>query len=185
MTAPSSMTITAVADGHDRLHVVLDDEDGRAAGRPQLEDVFEQLHRQRRRDPGHRLVEQDHARSGHQRAAELQQLALTARQRAGVVVGQAAEADQLEQLARLLAHLALAPRHAPRSIERRAEPLARLILAGQHHVLQHRHAGQHARDLEGAHQPGRGERVGRPAVAPLAVETDRAALRAEETRRSG
>ena len=175
MTAPSSMTTMRSLMAM-TVHVVLDDEDGRAAGRPQVDDVLQQLDRQRRRDPGHRFVEEDHAWSGHQGTAELQQLALTAGERAGVVTGKAAEADQVEQFARLLANLALAPRQTPRPVERRSQLLLP-VHAGQHHVLQHRHAGQHPRDLEGAHQAGRGQRVGRPAVAAPAVEMDRAALR--------
>ena len=57
----------AVADRHDDVHVVLDDEDCHAASRAQLADVVESCSRQHRRHAGHRLVEQDHARLDHQR----------------------------------------------------------------------------------------------------------------------
>ena len=52
--------------------------------------------------------------SSHQGAAELEQLALTAGERAGVVIGKAAEADQLEQLR--------APARAPRARARDQAP---------------------------------------------------------------
>ena len=66
------------------------EQEGRAALARSCPDVLEQLEAERRVDPGHRLVEQDHARLGHQRPPELEQLALAARQRARVVVGQRA-----------------------------------------------------------------------------------------------
>ena len=50
---------------------------------PHREDVLEQLDAQRRAHAGHRLVEEQDARLDHQRAHEVEQLALSARERAG------------------------------------------------------------------------------------------------------
>ena len=106
--------------------------------RAQLEDVLEQLQRQRRRHPGHRFVEQDHARARHQRPPELQQLALTSGKRAREVVGQAGQPDQLEHFVALARGLRVrVARTAPRCKQRRTEKLARLIRRREQHVLEH------------------------------------------------
>ena len=71
--------------------------------------VVEQPAPERRVDAGHRLVEQQQLRLRHQRPRELQQLALAAGERAGVVVGEvSSRLKSLEQLHGLLAHLLLA-----------------------------------------------------------------------------
>ena len=93
---PSAINVTfvehehAVGDAHHHLHVVLDKEEGEPAIAPQLLDPIEQALAERRVDPRHRLVEQDHLGVGHQHAAEFEELALTARQRAGILVGEPA-----------------------------------------------------------------------------------------------
>ena len=63
-------------------------------------------------DAGHRLVEQQHARSRHQRARELEQLALPAREHARVLVREPFELEDLEQLHRRVPDLALTARAA-------------------------------------------------------------------------
>ena len=74
--------------------------------------------------PGHRLVEQQEARPRHQRPGELEQLALAARERPGVGIGQLGQVEDLEQLHRLLAHLALAapPARGRKTTFRRRSP---------------------------------------------------------------
>ena len=84
---------------------------------------------QRRAHAGHRLVEQQEPRLGHQHAREVEQLALTARERAGVVAGVTVEADELEQLERARARALLDSRLARRSQRGAAEPLARMAAA--------------------------------------------------------
>ena len=96
----------AVGVVHDHLHVVLDEEEGDAVLGAQALHVVEQAPAERRVDPGHRLVEQQEARLGHQRPGELEQLALAARERARVGVGELGQVEDLEQLHRLVAHLA-------------------------------------------------------------------------------
>jgi hypothetical protein len=57
---------------------------------------------------GHRLVEQQQPGAGHERARQLEQLALTAGERAGILLRQGCEIEQVEQLEGLGSHLALA-----------------------------------------------------------------------------
>ena len=64
---------------HDDIHVVLDEQKGHAPIRPQRFDVLQQAASQRRVDAGHRLVQEDHRRLGHQRARQLEELALSTR----------------------------------------------------------------------------------------------------------
>ena len=74
-----------VADAHDDVHVVLDEHD-RHPFVAQLGDVTEQRLHQRGVHAGHRLVEHDEVRLGHEGTGHLQELALPARERGGVVV---------------------------------------------------------------------------------------------------
>ena len=71
---------------------------GDARPRAQPLHVVEQAASEGRVDPGHRLVEEQEARLGHQRPGELEQLALAAGERAGVVVGELGQVEDLEQL---------------------------------------------------------------------------------------
>ena len=112
----------AVARAHDEVEVVLDDQERDAVALAQREDVLEQLDAQRRADAGHRLVEQQDPRLRHQRADEVEQLALPAGERAGERARVAVEPHELEQLARRApaprapggAHAARASRRAAR-----------------------------------------------------------------------
>ena len=54
--------------------------------------------------------------------------------------------------------------------------LAGLVLAGEHHVVEHRHAGEHLGELERAHHPLGGELVARRVARRLAVERDHAGV---------
>ena len=83
-----------VADLVDHVHVVLDEQHGAALGL-ELVDVVEQALLERRVDAGHRLVEHDQLRVGHQRPGHLQQLALTAGEVAGELVAHVVEAEAL------------------------------------------------------------------------------------------
>ena len=74
--------------------------------------------------PGHRLVEEQEPRLRHQRPRQLEQLALTARERSRVGVGELGQVEDLEQLQRLLAHLFLTspPRARAEDDVRRRSP---------------------------------------------------------------
>ena len=108
--------------------------------------------RKRRADAGHRLVEQQDPRLGHQRAHEVEQLALPAGERAGERVRVAVEPHEREQLAARAR--ASRSRRARRAAARPAEPLARMPRRREHDVLEHGHARQRARRLERADEPG-------------------------------
>ena len=110
------------------------------------EDVLEQLDAQRRADAGHRLVEQHERGSSHQRAREVEQLALPARERAGVLVRVRRRDGRARALrARARARRARACARASRAS---ATPLSRSPGwrgRREQHVVEHRHAGQRAR----------------------------------------
>ena len=86
-----------VGDVAHHVHVVLDEQHGHAEVL-EVEDVVEQRLGERRVDAGHRLVEHDQRRVAHERARHLEELALTARERRGEVVGLGVELEAREQL---------------------------------------------------------------------------------------
>ena len=111
------------------VHVVLDEQHGHALV-AQPADVLVEALLERRVDAGHRLVEHHQRRVGHQRPGHLEQLALAARQRAGVLVAHVVEPEALEQLVGAgldLALLARASGHGIRPVppsSRHAGPVA-------------------------------------------------------------
>ena len=74
--------IGAVDDVEHLLHVLLDDQHGQPLG-ADLADEIEHLLHHERREPGRRLVHQQHLRLRHQRAADRAHLLLAARHGAG------------------------------------------------------------------------------------------------------
>ena len=99
-----------IADRHDDVHIVLDDEHCDAAFDAKLSDVVEKLIGENRRHSGHRLVKQNHARLSHQRPTEFDQLALPAGKGAGESVLKMGKPQGFDCGKRPLAHLALALR---------------------------------------------------------------------------
>ena len=166
-----------VGDVPDDVHVVLDEQHGHALVAQAL-DVTEQRLGQRRVHAGHRLVEHDHLRVAHQRPRHLQQLALAAGERAGVVRALLQQLEPVEQLLGLRLDLLLlaAPERAEQGL---GEVLAGLVLRAQHHVLHHRHPAQRLGELEGADHAGLGHAGGRGLVERAAVEGPVRALPAE------
>ena len=80
----------AVADAHDHLHVVLDEQDGQAQLGPQLVDERHHLGRLARVHPGGRLVEQQELGLAAERAGDLEPTLVAVRQVLGQVVAAAA-----------------------------------------------------------------------------------------------
>ena len=95
----------AIADAADQPHVVLDQEDGDAAV-PDAHDVAHQLAGLGRVHAGGRLVEEQEARLGRERAGDLEPPAVGVGQRDGGLVGprQQPLAEERQQLHRLLSH---------------------------------------------------------------------------------
>ena len=91
-----------VAQAHDQLHVVLHDEK-RQTARVQVADVALHVPDHHRVHAGGGLVEQHEARLAHQKRGELEQLALTERQRSGSVARHGGQPELLEQ------HVCLCP----------------------------------------------------------------------------
>ena len=144
--------------------------------RPERADGLDQRAHQRRVDAGARLVEQDDARIAHQRARQLEELLLAARQRPRHVVGHPPEIHGLQDGERALADPALLVANAPRCREDPGEALARLAVGVDQHVLQHGHPPERARDLEGAPDTESRDRVRGQAVEPVGAETDLSAI---------
>jgi hypothetical protein len=167
---------------HYDFHVVLDEQEGHPEFAPQSLHVLEQPPPERRVDPRHRLVEQEQLGFRHQRARQLEQLALAPRERARVGVRELCEVEDPEQLLGLPADLALTRFDGARSEEDVPEVLARLVGCREHHVVDHGHRRERLRDLEGAHHPSPGDLVGVLTENLLPVEAHRAAVSSVEAR---
>ena len=74
-----------ICAGHDNVHIVLDEQKRHVVGVPKILHILEKPPAQYSINSGHRLVQKHHPRRGHQRACELEQLALSARQSARIV----------------------------------------------------------------------------------------------------
>ncbi len=165
---------------HHDLHVVLDEEDGRPVARPHLLDALEQATRERRIHAGERFVQEHEARREHERARKLEELALAARERSGVLAGVTAQLERLEQLVRARPHFTFSASRCEGSGEQACKPLAGVVRRGKEHVVEHAHHVQRLRQLERPHEPAAGDRVGRQVVDRPAVEPDGAAACALE-----
>ena len=100
-----------VAKLGDETHVVLDDQEGHAL-RLEREDVLAKTAGERRIHAGRRFVEQDQLRLRHQRAAELEQLLLSAGEVDGAVVADGEDSSRRAISIGPLAQLGLAARAA-------------------------------------------------------------------------
>ena len=112
-TTPESMTAPVMGDREPGARVLLDQQH-RAPAVVERADGLEHDVPRLRVEPHRRLVHQDHLRLEHQRARDLDELLLAARERAGVVA--TALADQREALGQRLGALA----HEPLVAQRRA-----------------------------------------------------------------
>ena len=133
-------------------------------------------------DAGERLVEQQDPRLEHQRPCELEQLALAARERAGVVAAPCPR-GRTPRASRVPGRARSAPRerHTGRSAES-SEPLARVVRRREQHVVQYGHDGERLGELERAHHPLARDRVRARAVHRAPVEPHLAAVAALEAR---
>src|SRR5687767_4994936 len=153
----------ALRELHHRLHDVLDHDDG-DAGRVQLEEDLQHFRDLVGGQSGHRLVGDQQPRLGGHRARELELAQLDLGQPVGLQTGLVGQADVPEDLVRLLL-AAVAD-----------------VLERHQQVLQHRHAGEGARDLEAARDAAPRALPGRQARDLLAVELDRAGVVAQRAR---
>src|SRR6266511_1227520 len=107
----------------------------------------------RSRSPGHRLVEEDEPRLGHQHPREVEELALPAREDAGVVPGVLLEPEELEQLVRTLTRIPLARTSAGGPEKQATEPLAGMVGSREQNVVEHGQTSQRARYLKCPDEP--------------------------------
>ena len=88
-----------VAEAHDEVHVVLDEQERQPAAVQLAHVALHRLHHHRV-DAGRRLVEEDEPRLAHQHRGELEQLLLAIGERRGALAGMSGEAELLEQAQR-------------------------------------------------------------------------------------
>ena len=161
-----------VAEPHDEVHVVLDDEEGQSA-RVQRADALLDLLDEHRIDAGRRLVQQHELRFGHQHRCELEELLLAVREVARALLAESRDAEFVEQLQRTLA---LVPpdcgreRGRPRLLERRD------------HVLDERELREDPRLLERARETAAGEAHGIRTADRGSREADDAGVGSRVTR---
>ena len=98
--------VDVVARAHDQAHVVLDEHD-REPGGGELDEQLRELRGLRLVEARRRLVEQDHARLGGERAGHLDQALRAGGQAVDALVGHRGEADALDQLAAEVTRLEL------------------------------------------------------------------------------
>src|SRR5205807_5160905 len=140
-----------LAEAHDHLHVVLDEQHGLARV-AQPAHRLQQIVEERAVDAGRRLVEQDQRGIGHEHTHELDELLLTVGEVTRVLAGQPAQSHELQQLAAVALRLGV---RAARDDEQ---------------VLQRRQLREDADDLEGAPDAAAGDLPGLEAVDPPAAE---------------
>src|SRR6267143_2092864 len=148
-----------LAEAHDHLHVVLDEQHDLARVAQPAHRV-QQIVEERAVDAGGRLVEQDQRGIGHEHAYELDELLLAVGEVARVLSGQLAEPHELQQLAAPALRLRV---RAARDDEQ---------------VLQRRQLREDADDLEGPADAAAGDLPGLEAVDALAAEAHAAGVEA-------
>src|SRR5205814_4731191 len=114
----------AIGGLHDEVEIVLDDEERDVPVAANGEDVLEQLDAERRADTGDRLVEQHERRLEHEDAREVEQLALSAGERARIGARVRLETDEREQLPCELERAPLVCARSARAEEHTGQPLA-------------------------------------------------------------
>ena len=133
-------------------------------------------------DPGAGLVEQDHPGVRHQGAAELEEAGLASREVARRLLAEFREPEEVEHLDRLVPEPALLGAHRAPAPPVVPEVFAQLAAGDHHQVLEHRHATEGARDLEGADESPMERPVRGLAGDVHAVEHDASRGRGERAR---
>jgi hypothetical protein len=142
---------------------VLDDEEGVAVLAVEPLDLARQLAQQRAVDAGAELVQQHHLGPDHHGAAELQQLLLPAREVPRILALEVSQAQLRQHLARPRSQRPLLAHHLAPGEPGAEQVLARLLRRHHHQVLDHRHAREFLRDLEGAPEAAVEQAMRRPA----------------------
>ncbi len=154
---------------------MLDQADGDALA-VQRHEMAGDLFRQARIDPRHGLVEQDEPRLGHEGAADLHELLLSAREGDDRIVHHRIELQAADDRPGLFGQRLLAQAGFARADQGGHQGFSRLLAAIEHQVLEHAELGETPRQLEGAHQPPAHQRFRRQGRDILAGEGDRAAI---------
>ncbi len=165
----------AVAQAHDELDVVLDQQDGAVV----VADTVDQLaqhHLLGGVHAGGRLVERDQLRVGGERAGDLQAPLVAVGQCARLVVGVAPDAHVFQQLLRAPGDGRLFALEARRAENRAKQARMGADVPAHHHVLERRHFREQADVLEGAGNARLGHQVHRLGLVGLARQLEGAAV---------
>src|SRR5579863_914037 len=158
----------AAAERHDEFHVVLDDDEGRAALLVEGFEPILQIAEHRQIDAAGRFVEQDQARAGHEGHRRVEQFLLAVREAAGELVGEVIELEEGDHLigGRSKASVATAkePRHHP----------ALMLLRRQDEIVAYRELRENLQELESAADAQPIEIAGAHAGGDAPVELHRA-----------
>src|SRR6266542_3404075 len=172
----------AIGHLHDHSHVVLDQQDRHAQVGHER---FQELHEGRRlalRHPCRRLVEQQQARLGPERARQLEAPLIAVRQVARDLVGVTPQAHALQQRLGALTELALDLTEARAAGEDIPEPEADARVHAHEHVLDRGHVGEEPDVLERAADPERRDLIGAEAAERDAAARHGAAVGRIQTR---
>ncbi len=165
---------------HHHIHVVLDDQE-RHAPSPQGEDIVDERFHEGRIDAGSRFIKQDQLWLIHQDSRQFQQLLLATGKVSGGLVQLVAKAAKAQLRDGAFADGGFLPGNEPAVPPIVPEPFSRLVESRKHGVVEHAHAGEGARNLEGAGETLAKDTVGRNAADRFALENDLAARRLQRT----
>lgn len=129
---------------------MLDQQNGNAEHVTDTDDIVHQLARLRWIHTGRRLVEQQQARIGRQRADDLKPPLCAVGQRTSLVVGQILHIENAQQLQRTFLCDALPPPVFRQAQDRRRGAVLHLIVQSNQDVVQHAQLAEQADILEGA-----------------------------------
>src|ERR1017187_10516698 len=164
----------------DQAELVLDHEHRHPLS-PQFHEPVGDRQRERRADAGHRLVQQQQLRLGHQGPHELDEPPLTTAQGPGVVIRDVLEPEAAQDVPGEVYQLGLPARPGTLTAEGGGDALAPPWRRADQEVLEDRQAAEHVGLLEGPHDAVPGDHV-RPLADDLPpVETDRSPRRARDT----
>ncbi len=162
-------------DAHHQLHVVLD-QHHRDAGLGHFLDQVVDLGGLGRVEPGGRLVEQQQARLGGQRAGDLEPLQRAVGHGVGIGADIARQPDETHQFCCPVGHRGIAARDARQPQHGRQEAVVAMAVHADHDVLQRRHVEEDLQVLEGARHAESGHAVRRAGGDVVTVEQHAAGI---------
>ena len=164
----------ALAEAHDELHVVFDDQEREVEAGADVADHRHQLLGLLRVHPGGGLVEDEQVGLGGQRPGDLQAALLPVGQRRGALLGHVVQPHGAEQAHALVLHPGLRLAELAGSEDGVEPGVLRADVVGGLDVLKDRHLLKEADVLERPGDPERGDAIGGEPGGRGAVDVDRA-----------